>query len=50
MHLNANADTDTEVSDNLMFALLQHIDNGIYRYGLCKRLNNFVKFHEFLIL
>lgn len=44
MHLNANADTDTEVIDNLMFALLQNIDIGIYQYGTCERLNNFVKF------
>ena len=44
MRLNANADTDTEVIDNLMFALLQNIDIGIHQYGTCERLNNFVKF------
>lgn len=44
MHLNANADTDTAVFDDLMFALLQNVDIGIYNYGIYKRLNNFVKF------
>ena len=49
MHLNANADTDTAVFDDLMFALLQNLILAYIIMAYIKGLTTLLSSYEFLI-